>query len=116
MTIGLVSEGAKIHLYAVTKTDGHRSRQNLCADCDPLQIIQSPAHLVSMATANWRLTPQILDEAIKKSTLILASLCFEQDSTLALEPDSGHPYRVRIVSCSGTYPMSSLNRQVLLTF
>jgi hypothetical protein len=50
-----------------------------------------------MATTNWRLSDQAVDEnmgyANKSSTSIaLASLCNEDN--LAAEPESGHPYRV----------------------
>ena len=55
-----------------------------------------------MATTNWRLSDQAVDEnmgyANKSSTSIaLASLCNEDN--LAAEPESGHPYRVRVVGC-----------------
>ena len=48
LTVALLTENSLlIHLYAVHKTDGHRSRQPGCAECEGLQSIQSPAHLTS---------------------------------------------------------------------
>lgn len=103
LTIALMTEtSAIIQLYTIHKTDGHRSKQPGCAECEGLQSIQSIAHLTSMATTNWRLSDQAVDEnmgyANKSSTSIaLASLCNEDN--LAAEPESGHPYRVRVVGC-----------------
>jgi len=114
LTIGLLPESAVpnpvLHLYVVHKTDGHRGSHKLCADCRGLQLLQSPAHLISMASGKWRLSDLTVDNCLSgPESVALSSLCTENDR-LVLEPESGLPYRVRVVSC----PLRGLSPETIL--
>ena len=66
-----------------------------------------------MATTNWRLSDQAVDENIgnrSSTSLALASLCMPEDGTLVAEPESGHPYRVRVVGC----PIRGLHPEAII--
>lgn len=88
----------QIRVFVVHKTDGFRSRHPGCANCRPLEDVPSPAHVISCAASKWQLQASVLDDIVlgsKSSTnVLLASLCLP-DGSLAMEPDSGLPYRVR---------------------
>jgi hypothetical protein len=113
----------QMRVYTVHKTDGFRSRHPGCARCQPLEEIQSPAHVLSCVTSKWRLSSPMVDEflmAPRASTLMaLASLCInDRDNTLANEPDSGNPYRVRVLGCPvrGMHPEAILLEDLDQTF
>ena len=81
-------------------------------------FIGSPAHVISCASAKWRLSPQTVDEQVfaagtgnttQNVVLGLGSL-YQENGSPALEPDTGNPYRVRVLGCPirGMHPVAIL--------
>lgn len=61
LTIALVKESSShLHLFAVHKTDGHRSRHPHCNECAGLTKLQSPAHVISMVSCSILSSDSIL--------------------------------------------------------
>ena len=123
LTIAMLPDGHhnQLKLYAVHKTDGFRSRHPGCSSCTPLEALSSPAHVISCATTKWRLGSNTVDEAVFSSlpqNLVALGSLYNENGTPVLEPDTGNPYRVRVLGCPirGMPPENILLEDIDRTF
>ena len=85
------------------------------------RILGSPAHVVSCATNKWRLSSNTVDDGIFSSLpqnlLGLGSL-YQENGSPVLEPDTGNPYRVRVLGCPirGMHPVPMLLEDIDRSF
>lgn len=118
LTIFVMTEGSnKLHVACLHKTDGFRSCHPCCRDTCPV-VQWSPSHVLSCSNHKWRLSRQLFEEQISPAsnsvvTILLASLFTDSTndgSTFVTEPESGQPYRVRVVNC----PIKGMHAEAIL--
>ncbi len=115
-------------IYTLAKSEGFRGRHPICANCPPLEVLSSPAHIISCATNRWQMpmsqVDQLLGLKIPISSncgplqLALVTLVDFGSGRYVTEPDSGLPYRLRIVGCDtqGCTPLAILLEDLERTF
>ena len=115
-------------IYTMSKSEGFRGRHPICAHCPPLQQLSSPAHVISCATHRWQLPMSLVDQLLgikvpignncAQLQLALVTLLDGNSGRYVVEPESGLPYRLRIVGCDtqGFTPLSILLEDLERTF
>lgn len=116
LTIFVMTEGSnKLHVACLHKTDGFRSCHPCCRDTCPV-VQWSTSHVLSCSSnQKWRLSRQLFDEQISPNTTILLASLFtdssiDAGSAFVTEPESGQPYRVRVVNC----PIKGMHAEAIL--
>ena len=115
LTIFVMTEGSnKLHVACLHKTDGFRSCHPCCRDTCPV-VQWSTSHVLSCSgNQKWRLSRQLFDEQISPNTTILLASLFTDSSidgsAFVAEPESGQPYRVRVVNC----PIKGMHAEAIL--
>merc|ERR1711884_6676 len=95
--------------------DGFRSCHPCCRDTCPV-VQWSTSHVLSCSSnQKWRLSRQLFDEQISPNTTILLASLFtdssiDAGSAFVTEPESGQPYRVRVVNC----PIKGMHAEAIL--
>ena len=88
-------------LFTLSKSEGFRGKHPVCSQCVGLEALSSPAHVISCAISRWQLSPATVDPLVAAIPTAVVSLVtlLEPSGTYVLEPDTGYPYRLRIVGC-----------------
>ena len=115
-------------IYTMSKSEGFRGRHPICAHCPLLQQLASPAHVISCATHRWQLPMSLVDQILGLKVPIgnncaqlqvaLVTLLDGNSGRYVVEPESGLPYRLRILGCDiqGFTPLSILLEDLERTF
>ena len=95
-------------IYTLAKTEGFRGRHPICAHCPALEVIGSHSHILSCATHRWQLPLNLVDSLFSgpKFQMALVTL-LEHSGRYVTEPETGNPYRLRVLGCD-TQGFSSL--------
>ena len=115
-------------IYTMSKSEGFRGRHPICAHCPPLQQLASPAHVISCATHRWQMPMSLVDPLLglkmpignncAQLQVALVTLLDGNSGRYVVEPETGLPYRLRIVGCDtqGFTPLSILLEDLERTF
>ena len=115
-------------IYTMSKSEGFRGRHPICAHCPSLQQLASPAHVISCATHRWQMPMALVDQLLglkvplgnncAQLQVALVTLLDGNSGRYVVEPETGLPYRLRIVGCDtqGFTPLSILLEDLERTF
>ncbi|TRY63925.1 hypothetical protein TCAL_14293 [Tigriopus californicus] len=106
-------------IYFLSKTDGFRGKHPICVHCPPLELFSSPSHIISCVTHRWQLPASLVDKCVGSAPYQLALVTLvDSNGRYAIEPETGHGYRLRILGCDtqGFTPESILLEDLERTF
>jgi hypothetical protein len=115
-------------IYTLAKSEGFRGRHPICAHCPPLEVLSSPSHVISCATHRWQMPMGLVDQLLGLKIPIgnnagalqmgLVTLVDSNSGRYVTEPETGLPYRLRIIGCDtqGFTPLAILLEDLERTF